>query len=244
MLRMFRLEDPWALRGIQPVSQGGCQAAFLFPQSTTQGYALHKVEDSAVQLLSFVTSASWFVNELSVILSSSACWIFPPVRTPSDQPSTAPRLAPASWQWIQKSINVDTVNDDKCSILTGSFVLLALLAPTLPSSGVCSALERLSMLTLIQLIKVSGRKSFVVSMEVVWQVFLQSEVASSLPRKAQKGCAPTCLLWRRAGWGCTPLQQQLVQQKMWSSNIGNAWKCSNDMMRETQCHHKPTIWGW
>jgi hypothetical protein len=50
----------------------GAVKRFLFPQSTTQGYALHKVEDSAVQLLSFVTSASWFVNELSVILSCSA----------------------------------------------------------------------------------------------------------------------------------------------------------------------------
>ena len=49
----------------------GCKA-FLFPKSTTQGYALHKAEDSAVQLLSFVSSASWFVNELSVILSCSA----------------------------------------------------------------------------------------------------------------------------------------------------------------------------
>ena len=50
----------------------GAVKRFLFPQSTTQGYALHKVEDSAVQRLSFVTSASWFVNELSVILSCSA----------------------------------------------------------------------------------------------------------------------------------------------------------------------------
>jgi len=50
----------------------GAVKRFLFPQSTTQGYALHKVEDSAVQLLSFVASASLFVNELSVVLSCSA----------------------------------------------------------------------------------------------------------------------------------------------------------------------------
>lgn len=50
----------------------GAVKRLLFPQSTTQSYALHKVEDSAVQLLSFVASASLFVNELSVVLSCSA----------------------------------------------------------------------------------------------------------------------------------------------------------------------------
>jgi hypothetical protein len=133
------------------------------------------------------------------------------------------------------------INDDKCSILT----LLSWHQPypLLEFWCFCSwASEHVDSDPTYQ----SIRKKVIrcVSMEIVWQVFLQSEVASSLPRKAQKGCAPTCLLWRRAGWGCTPLKQQLVQQKMWSSNIGNAWKCSNDIMRETQCHHKPTIWGW
>ena len=49
----------------------GATKCCLFPKSRTQGYALHKVEDSAVQLLSFVTAVSCFVNEASVILNCS-----------------------------------------------------------------------------------------------------------------------------------------------------------------------------
>ena len=124
----------------------GAVKRFLFPQSTTQGYALHKVEDSAVQLLSFVASASLFVNELSVVLSCSALLtenLHKALDLPacSNSKRSAFNCATIGSCQLAMDSKVDKcrktmINDDKCSILTGPFVLLALLAPTLPSSGV------------------------------------------------------------------------------------------------------------